>query len=111
MEFPLQSATNSNTHYSLLDTLQTKHPGVSLHLSSSSYRGLWGLWTLREALKINLYNNIKMRDLTSKLRDQHQCRGATWKNKTRGKGYYRATEVFSAIEGIIPAEQKERKVR
>ena len=38
---------------------------------------------------------------------------ATWKNKTRGKGYYRATEVFSAIEGIIPAEEKggKRKAR
>ena len=52
-----------------------KYPGVSLHLSSSSCRKLRGLWTLREALKKNLYNNIKMRDLTSKLRDQHQCRG------------------------------------
>ena len=28
---------------------------------------------------------------------------ATW---TRGKGYYRATGVFSAIEGIIPAEEE-----
>ena len=107
MEFPLQSATNyrvpTTEKYSLLGSIQyslwthswtlSKQNTLeylyktlllqvfftSLQVSTEGFGALELIWTggsQREYFQ-NLYNNIKMRDLTSKLRDQHQCRGTS----------------------------------
>ena len=71
--------SKQNTLEYLYKTLLPQVFFTSLQVSTEGFGALELIWTggsQREYFQ-NLYNNIKMRDLTSKLRDQHQCRGTS----------------------------------